>query len=114
MKHLLSKRKEWSEAERVDWVARYRASGQSLRGFAQAHGLRPTQLHYWIYGKRAGPPPGQPLVKAPAVEIPWGELLPPPSWVAEISLAAGTTLRVNSAAAPVWVAEVVKNLGGVC
>jgi hypothetical protein len=114
MKHDLPERKVRRGTDRESWVSRYRASELSLQQFAQAQGLRPTQLHYWVYGKRSRGPGGPPLVKARLPEIAWGELLPSPAWAAEISLADGAALRVNSAAPPVWVAEVVKQLRGVC
>ena len=41
-----------SSAQRAYWVARYRASGMARRRFAQEPGLRPAQLHYWVYHPR--------------------------------------------------------------
>jgi len=114
MKQDLPERNTGRETDRESWVSRYRTSGLSLQRFALEHGLRPTQLHYWIYGKRSRSSDSQPLVQARLPQIAWGELLPPPAWAAEISLADGSTLRVNATAPAGWVAEVVKHLRGVC
>ena len=44
-------------AERQRWVRRYREGDPGLQQFAEVHGLRASQLHYRIYGKRGSKTP---------------------------------------------------------
>jgi transposase-like protein len=56
-------------AERARWIGRYRASGLSLKRFAEQHGLSSGQLHYWVYGssKRKEAPMSVPVFQ----EVSW-------------------------------------------
>lgn len=40
-------RRRYSEQERKQWVARWRASGKSARAFAERHGLSAVTLYGW-------------------------------------------------------------------
>jgi transposase-like protein len=99
-----------SSAERADWVARYRASGMALHRFAQAHGLRPAQLHYWVYQTRPVAPGTAPRFQ----EVKLGELLAQPPWTVELELPGGPTVRVPASVDPTWVAELIRSVRRVC
>jgi hypothetical protein len=98
-------------------VGRYRESGLGLKRFAEEHGLRHSQLHYWIYGERRGR-------RTPRAEIPEAEppvfreyLLPRApagEWGAEIGLADGTRLRLRSGADPVWAGALLDQVRRPC
>jgi transposase-like protein len=102
-------------------VAAYRQSGLGLKRFAQEHGIRPAQLHYWVYHKHPAPEP-RPLAKAPRatrravfqeLKLAAGSPLVE-SWAAEVSLARGLQVRFNGAARPDWIGAVVQALQRPC
>jgi hypothetical protein len=103
--------------ERARWVKRYRESGVGLKRFAEQHGLRYSQLHYWIYG-------GQPrarrrtVVESASSPPVFREYLVPPKseheWAAEISLTDGTRLRVERGPDPLWVGVLLDQLRRPC
>lgn len=106
-----------SAGDRARWVGRYRQSGLGLKRFAEEHGMRYTQLHYWIYGdRRRG--------RTPRVEVPeagppvFREYLlsrpPAGEWGVEIALTDGTSLRVRSGADPLWVGALLDQLRRPC
>ena len=81
------------EGERRQWIDKYRSSGLGLKQFAHRHGLRPGQLHYWVYqsAKPSGSPDALPSfqeVRLPAPAIASG------SWSLEVGLSNGTTVRL--------------------
>ena len=110
MKHDARRQIRPSLQEQAEWVARFRTSGLGLRRFAREHGLRPNQLHYWVYQKRATPSDSAPVFK----EVKLAELFPNHPWAAEMELPGGQTLRVKASASPVWVAELIQNLRELC
>ena len=99
----------------AQWVARYRASGQSLRAFARQHRLAPSRLHYWVYQKPRSTTSAQSLAPVRFREVRLAACLPPANpWGAELSLSPGVQVRFNAAAAPDWVAGVVAALQRLC
>ncbi len=84
-------------AERAQWIERYRQSGQCQRAFAQTHGLRLSQLRYWIYSPA---PKAEGGVTAPRMqEITLNGWRSQQPWSAEITLPAGPTIRLDTALA---------------
>lgn len=109
--------KEFSSEEISQWIARYRASGLGLEQFARKNGMRPGQLHYWIYYKqrRNTRQPVQGVASKPLfqeLKLPAGSSVQ--SWAAEVSLPAGVAVRFNQAAAPAWIGAVVQALQKPC
>ncbi len=98
------------EPDRARWVARYRASGMALHRFAQQHGLKPTQLHYWVYQPRRVSRSSAPTFQ----EVKLDGLFASAPWAVELALAGGPTVRVRSNADPPWVADLVRHLRRVC
>lgn len=103
--------------ERARWVRRYREGGVGLKRFAEQHGLRYSQLHYWIYGGPARAPRRtavEPRGSAPVFR----ELIVPArserEWAAEISLPEGTSLRLGRGADPVWAGALLDQLRRPC
>ncbi len=102
-------------------VAAYRQSGQSLKAFAQAQGIRPTRLHYWVYQKHQEPkarslakkPRARPRAVFQEVKLEAGSAWLP-SWVAEVSLARGLNVRFCGTARPDWIGAVVQALQRPC
>ena len=100
-------------AEREQWIRRYRASGQSAKEFAQRHGLKLNQLRYWVY-QPPKPPVAQPIlpafheVRLPAAGLRAG------SWVAEIGLPNGTTVRVARETDVAWASALIDSLRRPC
>lgn len=101
-------------AERTKWVERYRTSGMGLKRFAEEHGLRPSQLHYWTYMAPAvarAASPAAPVFREVTLPKPW-----PPSaaWVAEVALPDGTTVRLDARAEIPWARSLVESLRQPC
>ena len=100
-------------AERARWVTKYRGSGLSLKEFAEQHGLSAGQLRYWVYGlgkaERAEEPgPVFHEVHLPAAALKAG------SWVAEIGLPNGTTVRVARETDVAWASALIDSLRRPC
>lgn len=103
-----------SVAERNEWVARYRASGLGLKRFAAEHGLRPGQLHYWVYQRRATRPPIGPAAPVfQELSVPSVAAARSP-WRAEIGLPDGTTVRLDGHADVSWVSALLASLRAPC
>jgi hypothetical protein len=100
------------------WITRYRASGLSLKAFAQQHGLSRAQLHYWVYQKSRvkAPPTTTVTVPRPVFqEIKLGSVLATETgWAAEVSLPTGLAVRFSATAHPHWVGAVVQTLQRPC
>jgi transposase-like protein len=102
-------------------ITAYRQSGLSLEKFARERGIRPSQLHYWVYQKNQGPKPRS-LTKdrsagrrAVFQEVKLGAasaLLP--SWAAEVSLSQGLNVRFSGTAGPDWIGAVIQSLQRPC
>lgn len=83
--------------ERVQWIERYRRSGQCQRTFAETHGLKLSQLRYWIYSPS---PKADDVATAPRMqEVHLNSWPGSHAWSAEIVLPAGPTIRVDAALA---------------
>jgi hypothetical protein len=101
------------DEERARWVKKYRASGLGLRAFAQRHGLKPGQLHYWVYQRskpreaRAAMPRFQ-EVRLPAPASSAG------SWSTEIGLPDGTTVRLARETDVAWAIALIDSLRRPC
>lgn len=98
---------------RGQWVRQYRASGMGLKQFAQQHGLKPGQLHYWVYQTSRRPPGGAAMPRFQEV------LLTTPAssagaWGAEIGLPNGTTLRLTREADVAWAQALLDSLRQPC
>ncbi len=101
------------ETERVRWIKQYRASGMGLKRFAQRHGLKPAQLHYWVYQT-----PGR-LTSLAAVPTFQEVRLATPassvgSWSAEIGLPNGTTVRLARETDTAWAMALIDSLRRPC
>jgi transposase-like protein len=100
-------------AERVRWVAEYRASGLGLKQFAHENGLKASQLHYWVYGA------GRKRVAQDAKPV-FREVLIPsalsmaPAWSAEIALPDGTRVLLSPGTDVAWVSTLVESLRQPC
>lgn len=96
----VSSRRRYTAAERSDWVARFRQSGLTQRGFAAQHGLGVANLQRWVAGK---------FKQTPAfAEVPLPALHTPGSWAAEIVQPNGTTLRLTNAVSPTLVKQLLR------
>ena len=100
-------------AQRVRWINQYRTSGMGLKQFAQRHGLRPGQLHYWVYQSPkplAAPLPAPTFqeVRLPAPALSAG------SWSTEIGLPNGTTVRLAQETDVAWVIALIDSLRRPC
>ena len=100
-------------AERARWIGRYRASGLSLKQFAERHGLSPGQLHYWVYqspkrekASRSVPIFQEVRLSAPAVT--------PGAWSAEVGLPDGTIVRLVRGTDVDWTKALVESLRRPC
>jgi len=82
-----------STQQRLEWIERFRRSGQSQRAFAQAHGLNLSQFRYWLYHPSLEPenPEGIPRLQ----EVSLVPRSSSPGWSAEITLSTGPTVRLN-------------------
>jgi transposase-like protein len=102
-------------------IAAYRQSGLSLAEFARQRGIRPGQLHYWVYQKSKDPKPralAKEARKAQSavfheVKLETGVALLG-NWAAEVSLARGLNVRFNGTARPDWIGAVVQALQRPC
>ena len=99
--------------ERARWVERYRASGLGLKRFAAEHGLKPGQLHYWVYtpGPASAAERGAPVFQELRLT---GSVTSPGGWAAEVVLPNDFTVRLREGAAPEWAGALVQALGGSC
>lgn len=99
-------------------VRRYRASGLGLRRFAREHGIPPGRLHYWVYQKARAAVPAR--GRSPGVVPRFQEvnvaawLGSPTRWAAEVSVAAGRTVRFSEQASAAWIGAVVHALHRTC
>lgn len=78
----------------MEWVERFRRSGQTQSAFAQAHGLRVDQLRYWIYHCDGASSPAPTMPAFQEFQLEGG--LSQRQWSAELSLPNGATLRMGS------------------
>ena len=81
-------------AERERWIEQYRRSGQSQRTFAATHGLKLSQLRYWIYSpapKVGGMNPAPRLQ-----EVQFNGWPTAGCWSAEIAMPGGPTIRLDA------------------
>lgn len=109
---------QYSLAEISKVLARYRQSGLGVVEFAQAQGIPPGRLHYWIYQKgrtkRSAPPRGS-LSKPLFQELKVAPMLPAmDSWIAEVQLPGGLAVRFSQQARAQWIGSVVEALRQPC
>lgn len=84
------------DAGRARRVTQYRASSLSLSQFAERHGLKPGQLHYWAY-RSPEPPTNQASIPTfREVRLP-AAAMTSRSWSTETRLPNGTTARLARA-----------------
>jgi len=107
-----------SAADREQWVRRYREGDLGLKRFAQRHGLRPAQLHYWIYGARQPTAPMRTRGSAASPAPVFREVLLPrqPSleWAAKITWPDGLDVSVARDADPAWIGALIEHLRRAC
>ena len=94
-----------TDAQRREWVERYKRSGMSVPEFSQAHGMGHNTLYRWLsehsrFNRKLPPSIGW-------QEIPSAGIIPLASaWAAELALRSGHTLRLSAEAAraflPAW------------
>lgn len=102
-------------------IAGYRESGLSLEKFARERGIRPSQLHYWVYQKNQKAKPrsltkdwaGSPRTVFQEVKLEAATVLLP-SWAAEVSLGQGLNVRFSETAGPDWIGAVIQSLQRPC
>jgi hypothetical protein len=96
------------------WVARYRASGLSLKRFAEEHRIPHGRLQYWVYQKSRNGSFAEPAPATRFEEVPLPELLRGSGWAAEICLRQGPTVRISASASPEWIGALVQQLISSC
>ena len=119
MKHDSVDRRVHDSQDMSVLISRYRASGLSLKRFAQEQALPYGRLHYWLYQKSCAPKLKGPVATQTArpifQEVKLTSSLPAVAdWAAEIGLPAGLALRFSAAASPRWIASVVRTLQEPC
>ncbi len=102
--------KEYTPEARAEWIRRYRDSGMGLKRFAAENGLKPRQLHYWVYGRRVRPARKMPAHEPVFQEIRLPEALRGVGWSAEIGWRDGTTVRFRADTDPRWVRSLLDAL----
>jgi hypothetical protein len=84
-----------------------------LKQFARRHGLKPGQLHYWVYQT-----PHLPTPRAPVPTFQEVRLAAPAwsagSWSAEIGLPNGTTVRLARETDVAWAMALIDWLRRPC
>ena len=107
------------EAEQAEWLARFEASGQSVRAFCAEHGLVPTTLTWWRRRRRerarcegeagalievtpARAASRQPVSARSSVSS---------TAVAVIVLPLGRRVEIGAGSDPAWVAALLQALG---
>ncbi|MGH7971586.1 MAG: IS66 family insertion sequence element accessory protein TnpA [Limisphaerales bacterium] len=114
MKPQSNEHRAYTPEEIGEWILRYRASGLGLGCFAAQHGLAKSRLHYWVYDKRYSKL-AKPLAAVPLFqEVKLAGGLAMANWVAEVSLAAGVTVRFSAAATGDLIRSVVEALQRPC
>jgi transposase-like protein len=107
-----------STADREQWVRRYREGDLGLKHFAERHGLRPAQLHYWIYGARRPAAPERTPTSAAVPTAVFREVLLPrlssAEWVAQITWPDGLSLRIAREADPARIGTLIEHLRRAC
>jgi len=104
-------RRRYTEQEREQWVARWRASGKSARAFAERHGLSAVTLYGWARasGERAQ---SQAFVE---VQLPQAaEVTRATLGSIEIELAGGRVVRIRDQVDVAFLRAVVDALESRC
>lgn len=84
-----------------------------LKQFARRHGLKPGQLHYWVYQSPSPLEARDPVPTFQEVRLPI-PALSGGSWSAEVGLANGTTVRLAREADLVWAKALIDCLREPC
>lgn len=102
------------EAEQAEWLARFEASGQSVRAFCAEHGLVPTTLTWWRrrrreQARRSGTEGA--LIEVTRLTQPvstgWSKSM---TTAAVIALPGGPRVEIAAGSDPAWVAALVRAL----
>lgn len=103
----MSKRREWSDAQKRDIVAETRAAGVTVASVAKLHGLNVGQLHRWIRDPRFRGEPVEPEF----VEIEVEQSAPPNSKEPriEITLVGGHRIVIEGIFDPASVVPLVRS-----
>jgi len=110
-----------SAAQQGEWLARYEASGQSVRAFCAPQGLRPTTLTWWRRRRRERAEAAG--ASGALIEVTWPasravSRTPPPlsssasatDAVAVLAWPAGLRLEFAPGSDPAWVASLLRAL----
>lgn len=105
-----------SEAQQVEWLARFEASGQSVRAFCAEHGLVPTTLTWWRRRRRErarresddGTLIEVTPARAASARSVSSRSSPP---AAMMLLPSGSRFEISAASDPAWVAALLRALG---
>ena len=84
-----------------------------LKQFARRHGLKPGQLHYWVYQTPSPQEVREPVPAFQEVRLPI-PALSTGSWSAEIGLANGTVVRLTREADAAWAKALIDSLRESC
>jgi transposase-like protein len=99
-------RVNWTAAERIEWLALFEKSDQTVAEFCRANGLPPATLSYWRQQQGAGAD-GDELVEIAGAAVLNATGSKP---LVTIRLPGGIALEVSAEADPVWLGSLVKNL----
>jgi hypothetical protein len=84
-----------------------------LHRFAQRHGLKPGQLHYWVYQSAKAPMTQEPLPSFQEVRLPAPQSVSR-MWGAEIGLSDGLTVRLAQGSDLAWAMALIDSLRRPC
>lgn len=104
-------RVNWTAAEKVDWLALYEKSGQSVGEFCRTNDLPPATLSAWRSQQKAGVTAGADDEPGTLVEIPAAALVGDRvSAVVRMRLPSGVRIEVPSGTDPVWLGSLLSTL----
>jgi hypothetical protein len=109
------KRDEAKRREIADLVREWRASGESVRAFAERRGVGAHVLHYWK-GRVDARPAGAVLAAPRSNGLTFApvQVLPEAAGEIEVSFGNGTRVRVGGSANAALVRTVLRALAGRC
>jgi transposase-like protein len=108
MNRTWNRRTSYSPERRAALVEEFRGSGQTQKAFALRHGIKWTTFRNWLYGA-AKAAKARPLAKFQEIHLP-PVGVSATSWGAEVSLANGTVVRLQSGADPRWAQAIIQPL----
>lgn len=108
MNRIWNRRTSYSPERRATLVEEFRTSEQTQKAFALRHGIKLTTFRNWLY-RPAKAAKARPLAKFQEIHLPpaGGSAA---SWGAEIGLANGTVVRLQTGADPQWAQAIIQPL----